>query len=320
MLPAALRLAFLGCFLWFATAARAGTLNDLVGPNGFIPAGTYQVSGTGILPGTSVRGAGMGKTILVLSSALAHDYDGAIQAIGTDNWSISDLTIDMKTLQGAGISTFQSNGWRVENVNFANVLNYGLFSNGCLGWKAIHCYFFKPNPTGTFQNQAIIVSNSGGNTGDYDILSNRCNGFGMLLSGIDCNVTGNRIKNVRYGSGIALNFDTQRFVVSKNICEGGRGTDINNTIISGFELWGIWHSVQGNIAFNNDAGGFQVWCSHSNVNGNLGYHNALVSKDADFVLGHLDLTHNANYTLFTDNYGSRKIDPKMFGLQQYGNF
>ena len=292
-------------------------LNDLA-VNGVIPPGDYPVPAEGFTVSGNVRGSGKGVTRLVLPAEFPNFYDGVIRANNVHAWSVRDLTIDMGGLKGSGISTFQSNGWTVD-VDIEDILLYGVFANAGLGWK-VSGTFAKKNPSGTYQNCAIIASSSGGELGEFEISGVKCYGTGMLLSGHDSYIGDNLVIDNAYGAHITTNMDTARLTLDNNRCFSGRGLDVNTTWVEGFEIWGNDHIVTGNIAGDNEGPGFGIWAQRTRMLGNLGFGNERrLDKGADFHVGWLDNVHNGNDSQLIGNKGSCTVDPSVTGLIQSDN-
>lgn len=271
-----------------------------------------------------IRGAGIGLTTLKRVSGTP--TASVITSIQKDYWSVKDLTIDFRnptltstpTFTGA-IAIVGSNHWSVSNCELIHLGEYGVFVGGGNYWLIDNNYMSLDTPTGIVQNQCVAGSIAFADIGNARITRNTCLNTGILFSGHDTVIDGNRITGTKYGSGIALNQDasTYRNVVSSNFCASGRGVDANTTIVTGYELWGLNHIIVNNVAFDNDGTGFDIGSAHSIITGNAAINNGKLSPGSDgFVIRYQDATYNSNYATVTANIAYDTLGAS--GTQRYG--
>lgn len=275
-------------------------INAAAGRTLYIPKGVWSTgSGLALLDDTAIV-AEPGATIKLI---LPLTETGVLYGHETDNWWIQGLTIDMDSITNTAIEARRCNKWRVIGCSILNIKEYGIFVNGGSYWRFKDNYITKVTPTGTYQNQAIIVSTSGDDVGYARIEGNHCVNSGLLLSGHDYVIDGNSVTGTGYGSGIALLADANSYHnrVINNSCSGGRGTDVNATIVTGYEMWSEDSYIGGNQAFDNDGTGFDIGTKNSIIIGNHAKNNGRLADGDGFVARYGDSTYNASHTLWIGN-------------------
>lgn len=271
---------------------------------------------------SNVHIVGAGKGTTVLKFQLGTSLDGLIQVQSIDYWSVSNLTIDYAGTtvpSGAGgytaMAAIRSNHWSIHDIHILAMPSYGIFVNGGSYWTIEKVFISRSSATGVTQNQSIIVSSDGDDVSYAAIRNTISVNSGILFSGHDSTLADNRTMGTGYGAGIAITDDarTYRNQISRNVCVSGRGLDVNNTIVEGFEIWGPNHIVSDNTAWDNDGTGFTIAGQHTIVSSNLAYANGKYSGG-----GHGDgfVALSASYSLFVGNIA---YDPAgAAGTQSYG--
>jgi len=267
-----------------ANAAGGGTV--------YFPAGTYIFpSNLTVTSFTNIvlQGAGQGATVLKTTIAAATPAFGTaliISFVSCNYISVQDITFDLNSIlpTNSNCCAFGfvfGNHFYVNNCAVINGTQNGIGFNQIQDFAVTNCFLQKSgSPTGSYQNQAIIVS--GGATQAVQngyIAGNLIKGWGTIFSGINIKVINNTIIQWGYGGGITMNSDayTNNAILIGNICRDSSGIDVNATSPSGIECWAAQSIIQGNYCYNNASGGIVFGGDKTvvtnNVCGNNGSYN-----------------------------------------------
>jgi Right handed beta helix region len=236
-----------------AVPALSRLLSDLPADHSVleIPAGVYTVgsSWTVARSGVTIRGAGMGKTILVRDS----HFDGALVKMDAANSSISNLTLDGNG--AANVLFLNRPGVVADSVEVKNFTHIGIAvpASGC---RVTNCFVNGPSIQTT-----MGVWHDGGRTSsdstiviDHNVIKNT----GLYGTGGEITITNNQISGEpnpgggQIDVGNAFTKNTIALITENNILNGG-------TIrTGGIELGGGRFTVANNTIRNHGAAGIGV--------------------------------------------------------------
>ena len=304
-----------------------------------VPKGTYLISASGVTShvksGVHLVGEGRGVSILKIAAMPT----GALIWGDGDNWSVENLTIDMQDYfppQKYSAIACRGNNWRVANCSIVKMGRIGIGVAGGDNWSIEDNYISKTTPVQTL-NQSILVTKDHGKVAtNARIIDNVCDGSGILFWGFYSTITGNRISNAGFGSGIATGqvANCHTVQVIGNTCSGGRGFDENQTWVSGFELWGSDSVIANNTAYDNASSGIIVGGQNCVVKGNHSYNNGVQDRGYGFSARYQNSTINASHSIFirnsaydtrypgrgmTQTYGYREQPGGLKDIKQIGN-
>ena len=239
-----------------------------------VPAGRCLLS-PGIkfgVDGQQILGAGLGRTILVLTRSL--NNDDFIAAAGWDGCGLSDLTLDggnfsqgeanTALLAFAGVS-----GPRLMNVGFVGFDRFALGMNFVSDFEVRNCRFQRSSAAAT-QNESILVSSHSGAT--VRGLVKQCTSLnsGFEFDGADISVENCTISDWKFGGGITLDATdhSKRARIVNNLIHGGFGRDSNATDISGIENWAPDSFISGNRVYGCGGAGIDQGGKNSTLENN----------------------------------------------------
>jgi hypothetical protein len=171
-----------------------------------------------------------------------------------------------------------------------------------------------------------------------EISQNYMEGGGVNVTIQNSNLSGNVLRNVIFGGG----FVSEQFTnVGKNIYSNNVttrmgfctlagtpyantyiGPDTNNTVASGFELWGLYEQCLNNVCFNNASNGISFGAQGGICSGNIIFDNSQywatlgIYTICGIAIPVGNATYNGNYVLVSNN---RCFDQNgVSGTQGYG--
>jgi hypothetical protein len=315
------------------TAAFNAALASLAKAGGgrcLVPKGTYLISATTNPAITShvtsnVHLVGEGRDVSVLKVAGAPT--GNFLWCSGDNWSVEDLTIDMRDhfIQRAGFAAVVAAGsnWRIAKCAIIKIGRRGININGGANGYIAGNLFTKTEAS-PLDNSAIIsvVNGKGEFPTNIHIIDNVCvNTMIYFKDGKNSVIARNRVSGSRFGTGIITGVHSDNISVINNTCSGGRGRDQTKTFVTGFELWGTNSVIANNTSYDNDGSGIAVGGNNCVVIGNRCWNNAglsgVVGGSGIVAVAHKRLPNAASGSLFIGNscFDTR---PRSAMTQAYG--
>ena len=252
--------------------------------NLYFPPGTYvfpdKLPNLNSVAGLTFRGAGRGATIFkstVTAGATPTGDTVFLFLNGCTNTRVEDITFDMNSIlttnaNTSAIGQLGGSGLVVRRCEIKNGRRVGIFINGAADCIISENIFSKAGgAVGSYQNEAVIFSNSAGDPARGRFEGNTCLGWGTLFSGSDLVIVGNRISGHGYGGGITLNVDpsTSRPIICHNVIADSSGVDVNGAHPAGIECWSYASVIHGNICQNNSGAGIIFAGAYSSVKGNI---------------------------------------------------
>ncbi len=236
-----------------------------------------------LLPNVHLQGS-EGATIKLLANV--HDY--AILGVAASNSGLADLTVDAGDYDGgpnsAAVAWQSSNGVFVRRVVIVNQGRFGIVLNGGTGYdfsdNAISCKTPSSTICGTReQNQAILLAASLPSANGR-IAVNTLTGSGMDIATANGVIAYNKITQWRFGAGITIELaaNTYGLTIIGNATTGGRGTDVNNTVVMGIEQWAPNSYVAFNYSADNDGDGIDIGGLDNTVEQNVAVDNSQIKK------------------------------------------
>jgi Pectate lyase superfamily protein len=305
------------------TAAFNSALTALTTAGGgvcLVPKGTYIISASGITSkvtsGVHLAGVGRGASILKIAGMPT----GNLLVCNGDNWSVQNLTLDLQDYYPArnltAISCKGSN-WRVANCSIIRQGRLGMSVGTGHKWSIEGNYISKTDDHNAGV-QSILTSGASTNA---RIIDNVCEGSGMNLTGISYSIIArNRCSGAKYGSNLATGVvGTDALHVIGNICTGGRGRDLSNVWVSGFELWAPNSVIANNTAYDNDGGGMAIGGQNCIVIGNHSFNNGAGIGSSGITARYLNSgPNNASGSIFIGNHCHDTRWPGSGMTQNYG--
>jgi pectate lyase-like protein len=254
----------------------------------YVPTGTYLISSPGSGPYLTDNGAGKvhlkgaGIEVAKLLIDTSPPPSGALIKFSGNNWSISDLSIDMGNVDPTdNYPAIGPSGdfWSIQHVNIDRIIKTGISCNGTY-WRIEDCFIRRTSlvPTCGAYNGAILVTPAeGAPVTDHGIIKNNqvINGT-ITVNGLYMVVEGNTVAGFGCGSGIVGGRGDGQFnVISNNIITGGRGNPSGDgSYPQGIQNWMPSSVISGNIVYDNDGVGINQGGDHCVVIGNIGTNNA----------------------------------------------
>jgi hypothetical protein len=251
--------------------------------NLYFPPGTYlfpnklaDISGASGLRFYGVRGATIFKSSVPAATPATGDAVFFFFS-GCSDIRFEGITFDLNSIlttnaNTAALGFLLCNGVHVDACDIRNGKRLGIGFNGTNRWAVTDCNLHRSGSNeGTYQNEAILNTISGGpSVGGY-VANNTIRGWGTLLSGQRLRVISNDIQNWGYGAGISFNQDAGTFrpIAVGNFCQDSTGLDINNTHPSGIECWAEGAILIGNTCINNAGAGIIIGGVNTVCKGNL---------------------------------------------------
>lgn len=248
------------------------------------PTGTYifptAVSTISSRNNITLVGDGIGKTIFKSTVAVGVNTAGTpvfTQFTTCNRITLKDITFDVNSILTTAANTLAigftfGNFNVVTNCEVLNGTRLGIGFNGTNNWVVTNCFIHKAGAAvGSYQNEGIFCTISGGAVQNGSVTNNVLSGWGMILSGNDLKVKGNIVTNWGYGGGITVNSDsgTNRSILTGNTCTGSTGIDLNDTQPVGIECWSPYAIISDNVCSNNAGTGIAFGGRYSNVSSNI---------------------------------------------------
>jgi parallel beta-helix repeat protein len=309
-------------------AIRAALADCAAGETCFVPLGTYMVRPGGVsghtpavTSGVKLVGESRYGSILKIAGM---PTDSFLLCDGED-WLLTDLTFDMADYTPPSGQTGQvaiacrGDNWQVKNCSVINIGRTGIAAFGGNNWMIEGNFIARTVPTAQPPTTAILATaRQGALPTNGNVVGNRCESVGILLSGNECVISRNRINNCGSGTGIfvAAPPNAKGALITENICtnglsgyddaQGGRWWSV-----SGFEVWAPDSIISNNIAHDNDGGGIAVGGMRTLVIGNIAYDNGRGRGERGGIAARsIDADRNASYSTFIGNkcYDTRYPD------------
>lgn len=287
----------------------------------YFPAGTYLINQTGVTKRSGISWLGSGGSTLKAISGPTWTTDMVVGAAVSD-CIIQGITFDWNNVAASGVpGCFHLAGGAnvtVENCRFIHLGIFGLILDGITEFFVRGNYFQKDTPART-QNQSLLVSPASGVPGPGIIDGNISQNTAFDLAGADLVVSNNFISGWSYGSGITVGPDpnTNNTLIANNICNGGIGTDENNTTCTGIENWSPFSTMIGNVCIGNAGDGLDNNALNCTVVGNVCLNNG---QDTSYVSsgigsGYESASQCGNFSVISGNVCS---DLQTVKTQKYG--
>jgi Pectate lyase superfamily protein len=306
-----------------------GTTNDLAAVNNavaaavatgggtvFFPPGTTLINGTISITGSNVRllGAGVGASIVKMAAGASTQTMVSIS--GYHYLTIEHLSFNANSVQAADLAPaiyiVGCNYARVTNFELLNIYNLGLCFDSCSNCHINHGLITKATATGAYQNQGINISSSVATSSFIYVDNVTLIYTSVQVCGDNISVTNCMTHGTKYGAGITTGGpggNAGKYIVMGNLCQYGAGTDVDTTIVAGFEISGHSNLIVNNTARQNAGTGIACLCQNSIIANNLCHNNSLESASAlptnkaGLALVHgTDTGLTANDNFITGNY------------------
>ena len=236
-----------------------------------------------LLPNVHLQGSD-GATIKLLANV--RDY--AILGVAASNSGLADLTVDAGDYDGgpnsAAVAWVNSNGVFVRRVQIVNQGRFGIVLNGGTNYdfsdNTISCKTPSATICGTReQNQAILVAASLPSANGR-IAVNTLTGSGMDIATANGVIAYNKITQWRFGGGITVEqaANTYGLTIIGNSTTGGRGTDVNSTVVPGIEQWSPDAYVAFNYSADNAGDGIEIGGLNNTVEQNVMVDNSQIKN------------------------------------------
>ena len=305
------------------TAAFNSALTALTTAGGgacLVPKGTYIISASGITSkvtsGVHLAGVGRGASILKIAGMPTRN----LLVCNGDNWSVENLTLDLQDYYPArnlAAISCTGNKWRVANCSIIKQGRLGMSVGTGHNWSIEGNYISKTDD----HNAGVQSIFTSGASTNARIINNVCEGSGMNLTGISHSmIARNRCSGAKYGSNLATGVvGTDTLHVIGNICTGGRGRDLSNVWVSGFELWAPNSVIANNTASDNDGGGMAIGGQDCIVIGNHSFNNGAGIGSSGITARYLNSgPNNASGSIFIGNHCHDTRSSESGMTQNYG--
>ena len=243
----------------------------------YVPPGVYGIAVTGVnVPSNvTILGAGRGATVL---KPLGNLTAGTLSIAGKTNVHFEGITFDgVNSTTNIPVVTYNlCDRFSVTKCEFLNFAVFGLSINGGTNGEVQDNYFNFPTPVGT-QNQALNISVSAGSVNNVNVRRNVMIGSAMDVAGSYLKIEGNFINGWKFGAGVTVEVGSEELQIIGNVCTGGTGNDVNNTICLGIENWSTRSLIANNICASNDGDGIDNGGQQCTITGNICFNNGKYS-------------------------------------------
>ena len=301
---------------------------DAAGGRVVLPPGIYMVGNLTGASNIEFWGAGTEATIIRFkTSASGHMIEFNTKtnfSVRHMTWDFNNVSGDYRAISVGYVGENRSSNFDITDCSFINLTRYGVAIFGANNFRIERNYFKFPSPYGTAQNEAVLVSKTGGLPFNGIINANHCDGSAILVGGYNLRITNNVIHGFKYGGGITTEFDSYNVEIIGNTIYGGSGQDVNDTWCLGIENWAKNSVISGNICYENDGAGIDQGGKDCTVTNNICYDNSNGVVDPQgpvyvelpgISIRYHDATYNASGSVFA---GNRCFDTRASKRQTYG--